>query len=50
MMEIAQRLGWTQGHISYEIDALRAAGYDLPYRYGPGKRNGTKYPEQQVVA
>jgi transposase len=40
LREIADRLGWTKGHISHEIHRLREKGYSLPYRAG------AKFPEQ----
>lgn len=30
--EIMQRLGWSKGHISIEINRLRNCGYNPPYR------------------
>jgi transposase len=44
--EIADRLGWTVGHLSVEMDRLRSKGYHLPYRYKLGRRAGAKFPEQ----
>lgn len=33
LREIRELLGWTQGHLSVEMDRMRRQGYDLPYRY-----------------
>lgn len=41
--DIAAELGWTMGHMSVEMDRMRAAGYDLPYRYRVGRRAGRKH-------
>lgn len=46
MKQIGARLGWTENHVHDEIDRLRGKGYDIPYRYKPGKRNATAHPEQ----
>jgi transposase len=44
--QIAERLGWTVGHLCMEFHRLRSKGFDLPYRYTEGKRAGHKFPEQ----
>lgn len=46
MKQIASRLDWSIGHLSMDMDRLRARGYDLPYRCKPGKRKATAFPEQ----
>jgi DNA-binding CsgD family transcriptional regulator len=33
LAEIGERLGWSRGHLSKEMDRLRAKGYDLPSRH-----------------
>lgn len=33
LREIAERLGWSIGHLKVELFRLREDGYDLPYRY-----------------
>jgi transposase len=49
LKEIAERLGWSVGHVSMEMDRLRAKGYALPYRRRTGSKNATKFPEQAVA-
>lgn len=46
--QIAKLLGWSRGHLSAEMDRLRAKGYHLPYRRRTGKKNATKFPEQKI--
>lgn len=41
--EIADRLGWTFGHVQVEVCRLRERGYSLPYRYA---LRHPKHPEQ----
>lgn len=31
--ELCDRLGWTKGTLSGQLDRMRRLGYDLPYRY-----------------
>ena len=35
LRQIAGRLGWTPNHLRAEVNRMRAAGYDLPYRRTP---------------
>ncbi len=37
LAEIGERLGWSRNHLGNEMHALRAKGYDLPYRRVPRK-------------
>lgn len=50
LKEIAKRLNRSIGYVHMEMDRLRSKGYDLPYRYRPGTKNGTKFSELRKVA
>lgn len=41
--EMAEALGWSKGHLTVEMVAMRADGYDLPYRRAP---RSPVFPEQ----
>jgi hypothetical protein len=43
MPEICDRLGWSVGHFAMEMNRLREAGYNLPYRY---RLSDPRHPEQ----
>ena len=49
LREIADRLGWSKGQLSVQMDRLRAKGFDLPYRRR-GVKNGTKFPHLKKAA
>ena len=49
MRFIYDQLGWTAGHLSDEMDRLRAAGHNLPYRRAP-KKNAPRYPHLKAAA
>ena len=44
--EICARLGWAKGTLGSQLHRMREAGFDVPYRYKPGKRNSTRFPDQ----
>lgn len=44
--EIQKEMDWSPGMVRKMLDEYRGQGYNLPYRYKPGKRNARKYPEQ----
>lgn len=48
LLEIADKLGWSKGHVSMEMHRLREQGYELPYRHQHHK-NLPRFPEQAAA-